>query len=289
MNEHNIGDSEVKKLNREDIGRIIIMGIMIIVVIVFWIWDCVRSGRFSWGMGVVALVLCVILYMNIRMMLNRKRKFDIQKELMRYQKPSQRIKALEGYNAEGRFNSEMDTYYNLLSLCYYENGEYERALEENMRERDVIVQKLGGNTVVSGNPFLINRANEATFLMALGRYDEAEICITEVEEALEELNEKKSYKQYVEDIRRSFVVPHRAKLAIENSAPQTAKEFIAVMEENPQERTGTDEKFLIKLLKAEVLKAEGDIEKAKGLVDEVLSQCKAKPVLDRANKFAETL
>lgn len=259
------------------------MVVVILAAAVFWIWDCIRTGTFSWGMGIVVLVLVGILVISIRAMLNRKSEVNIQKELMYFDKVEDRIAYLHDAKEKGFFDTTMDNYHNLLSLCYYELCDFERAIEENDLEREVIINRLGSNTVQKGNPFLVNRANEATYLMAMNRFDEAEVCINEVEEELQELSVNKMYKQYAEDFKKSFVEPHRARLLIVHNKPEEATELIAEIEVNYQAKP--NEEYVVPLLKAELAELEGDTQLALEELEPVLNECKFLPLVDRAKKL----
>lgn len=278
---------KVKRINKEDLARIIIMAVLIVAVAVFWIWDCVHTGKIVWGMGFVVLVLLVILYLNIRAMRNRKQEADIQKELLAYDNIDDRIRLLEDYRSQGKFDDQMNTYHNLLSLCYYEKGDFDRALQENQREREAIERQLSGRTVLSGQPYLVSHANEATFLLAANRVEEAEKCIALVEKELEALAGKKSFVQYVESFRRNVLTPHKAKLALFHHEPRTAHAFIEQLEKIENKRE--DEVYLTKLLRSEYLLQIGEQEAAVRGLEDIVRNCKTGLVARQAQALKDSL
>lgn len=278
---------KVRRVNKEDLARIIIMGALIIAVAVFWIWDCVHTVQIVWGMGFVVLVLMVILYMNIRAMLNRKQDTDIQRELLGYEQMDDRIRLLEDYRNKGKFDDQMNTYHNLLSLCYYEKGSFEKALVENGLEREAIRRQLSGRTVLNGQPYLVNHANECTFLLASERYDEAEECISLVEEELQSLSGKKDFAQYVENFRRNVVTPHKAKLALVRHESYVARLYIEQLEGMDDRRE--DEVQLTNLLRAEYELQTGNDAAARERLDAVLQKCKDGPLKTQAQKLQDTV
>lgn len=278
---------KVRRINKEDLARIIIMAVLIIAVAVFWIWDCVHSGKVVWGMGFVVLVLLVILYLNIRAMLNRKQDSDIQKELLAYDNMDDRIRLLDDYRHQGKFDDQMNTYHNLMSLCYYEKGDFDEALQENRREQEAIERQLSGRTVLSGQPYLVSHANEATFLLAANRVEEAEKCVALVEEELEALADKKSFVQYVESFRRNVLTPHKAKLALLHHEPRTALAFIEQLEKIENKRE--DERYLEKLLRSEYLLQIGESRAALQGLDDIVQNCKTELLVKQARELKDSL
>lgn len=278
---------KVSRIQKEDLARIIIMGIVIAAVAVFWIWDCVHTGKIVWGMGFVVLVLFVILYLNIRAMLNRKQDTDIQKELRGYDNIDDRIRLLEDYRRQGKFDDQMNTYHNLMSLCYYEKGFFDKALEENMLEREAIRKQLSGRTVLNGQPYLVNHANEATFLLAAERYDEAEKCISVVEEELLSLADKKTFGQYVETFRRNVLTPHKAKLALIRHDSYIARSYIEQLEAMDDRRE--EEIQLTQLLRAEYELQTGSTDSALERLEDVVQNSKAGLLQTQARKLRGTV
>ena len=263
------------------------MGVVILAVAVFWIWDCVHTGKIVWGMGFVVLVLLVILYLNIRVMLNRKQDTDIQKELLAYDNMDDRIRLLEDYRHQGKFDDQMNTYHNLMSLCYYEKGDFAKALQENQLEREAIKRQLSGRTGLSGQPYLVNHSNEATFLLAAERFDEAEKCMALVEEELDSLADKKTFAQYVESFRRNVLMPHKAKLALIHHESYVARAFIEQLEQTTDKRE--DEVHLTSLLRAEYEMQTGNTDAALKKLEDTLQNCKAVLIRTQAQKLKESM
>ena len=171
----------------------------------------------------------------------------------------------------------------MLSRCYYEMGDFNKALEYNHKEQEEIKRKFSQTTLVSGDPMIAPESNEVSFLMALEEYGRAKEIVNDLDVRLEKLRGSSNHKEYVEEFNTLIMLPHKAKLAIEDRDLNLAEKIISELQDNISARPSLKE--LIQILKAECEMQEGKRESALQRANEVLQNSSSVTLKARAEKI----
>jgi len=210
-------------------------------------------------LAIIIFVLSALIGIGFFIMIRSERKF--------WKKPPiERIRSLEERFRNGKFAKNEALYYSNLSVCYYDYGDCEKALNLALHAKSSL--KEGKENAVLNN---ITEGNIACYMIELG-------CLTEAEEILMRLN---SIEGMVNSVKLDVKI-YLARLALLQDDIAAASAFA----DEASALSGANKtNWAISLLQAEVAFSKGDVDSAREKAKIVVNNTANKFALARANKL----
>jgi len=180
--------------------------------------------------------------------------------------PVERIRSLEERFRNGKFTKNEALYYSNLSVCYYDYGDCEKALNLALHAQSLL--KEGKENAVLNN---IAEANIAAYMIELGR-------LAEAAEILTRLN---NIEGMVNSVKLNVKI-NLARFALLQNDIAAASAFA---DEASALSGATKNNWAISLIQAEISFAEGDVDSAREKAKIVVNNTANKFALARANKL----